>query len=62
MLQYKQSWLLGANSIFAFFREQKQGCEVTWFVNKAGCVTWQALAVISDGVSGENAGLRAAPT
>lgn len=25
-------------------------------------LTWHALAVMSDGVSGENAGLRAAPT
>lgn len=50
----------------------KQGSEVKciqlvtrffWtIVNKAGCLTWHALAVMSDGVSGENAGLRAAPT
>lgn len=32
------------------------------FINKAECLTWHALAVMSDGVSGENAGLRAAPT
>lgn len=36
--------------------------DILFYNIKPKHLTWHALAVMSDGVSGENAGLRAAPT